>query len=156
MAKVGYLRAAIEELQQLITKPHAEVREDTTRGVGCLGCNNVKAAIERHQAKVCENHMASCLPCQNCTAKYPQTRWRGRGISSPPPEPAASSLGTPHAPAGDNDRNESYEIDGMPSRCVYIHSPLPNTQLFNHNAYAKDSTQDKEFISDLLSTLSAA
>jgi hypothetical protein len=30
----------------------------------------------------------------------------------------------------------------MPSRCVYIHSPHPNTELFNHNAYAKDSKRD--------------
>jgi len=53
------------------------------------------------------------------------------------------------------DGNESYEMEGMPSRCVYIHSALPNTQIFNHNEYAKDSKFDKAFIQDLLSTLSA-
>jgi hypothetical protein len=36
-----------------------------------------------------------------------------------------------------------------------MHSPFPNTQFFNHNAFAKDNKHDKDFISDLLSTLSA-
>jgi len=44
----------------------------------------------------------------------------------------------------------------MPSRRVYIHFPLPNTQYFNHNAYSKNSKRDNDFIPDLLSTLSAA
>jgi hypothetical protein len=44
-------------------------------------------------------------------------------------------------PPGDPDGNASYELKGMPSRCVYIHSLHPNTQLFNHNSYAKDSTR---------------
>jgi hypothetical protein len=37
-----------------------------------------------------------------------------------------------------------------------MHSPLPNTQFLNHNAFAKDSKHDKDFIPDLLSTPSAA
>jgi hypothetical protein len=61
----------------------------------------------------------------------------------------------PDAP-GDAEGDESYEIEGMPSRCVYMHSPLPNTQFFHHNVFAKDSKCDKDFIPDVLSTLSAA
>jgi len=37
-----------------------------------------------------------------------------------------------------------------------MHSPLPNTQFFNHNEFAKDYQRDKDFIPDLLRTLSAA
>jgi hypothetical protein len=37
-----------------------------------------------------------------------------------------------------------------------MHSPLPNTQYSNHNAFAKDSQRNKDFIPDLLSTPSAA
>jgi hypothetical protein len=63
------------------------------------------------------------------------------------------SLGMPPAPYGDINGNECYEVEGM---FVYIHSPLPNNQFFNHNAYAKDSKCNKDFIPDLLSILSAA
>jgi len=56
----------------------------------------------------------------------------------------------PPAPPGDSEETESAEIDGMPSSCVYIHSPLPNIQFFNLNAYARNSKRDKDFISDLL------
>jgi hypothetical protein len=66
-----------------------------------------------------------------------------------------SAPGTPSAPPGDAEGNESYEIDGMPSSSLYMHSPLPNTQFFNRNAFTKDSKCDKDFIPDLLSTLSA-
>jgi len=37
-----------------------------------------------------------------------------------------------------------------------MHSPLPNTQFFNYNAFAKESKRDDDFIADLQSTLSAA
>jgi hypothetical protein len=59
-------------------------------------------------------------------------------------------------PTGDTEGNESYEIEGMPSRCVYMHSPLPTTKFFNHNAFAKDSKHNKDLIPNLLSTLSGA
>jgi len=64
MAKGGFSRAAIEETQQLIEKPCAEVREEKKQGVECPGLRKVKAAIERHPAMVYENHMHGCLPCQ--------------------------------------------------------------------------------------------
>ena len=111
--------------------------------------------MERHQAMVYKNHTARCLPCQHGTAKNPATRWRRKGTAAPPPEPAAPPPGTPPAPPGDAEGYESYEIEGMPSRCLYMHSPLPNTQFFNHNAFAKESKRDKDFIPDFLSTLSA-
>jgi hypothetical protein len=116
----------------------------------------VKAAMERHTAMVYKNHTVGCLPCQNGTAKIPVTRWRRKGIATPTPERAALPPGMPPAPPGHAQGNESYEIEGMPSRCVYMHSPFPNTQFFNHNAFPKESKRDKDFIPDLLSTLSAA
>jgi len=84
MAKGGFSRAAIEETQQLINKPSAEVREEKKRGVEFPGHKKVKAAIERHLAMVYKNHMASRLPCQNGTAKNPQSRWRRKGTAAPP------------------------------------------------------------------------
>jgi len=112
--------------------------------------------MERHPAMVYKNHSAGCLAWQNGTAKNLVTRWRCKGTAAPPPELAASPPGTPPAPPGDAVGNDSYEIEGMPSRCEYMHSPLPNTQFFNHIAFAKESKRDKDVIPDLLSTLSAA
>jgi hypothetical protein len=37
-----------------------------------------------------------------------------------------------------------------------MHSPRPTIQFFNHNGIAKDRMRNKDFIPDLLSTLSAA
>jgi hypothetical protein len=91
-----------------------------------------------------------------------QTRRRRKAPAAPPPEPAAplpgwpSLPGTPPALLGDAEGNDSYEIEGKPFSCVYMHSPFPNTQFFNHNAFAKDSKRDKNFIPDLLGTPSAA
>jgi hypothetical protein len=112
--------------------------------------------MEKHSAMVYKNHTAGCLPCQNGTAKNLVTHWRRKGTAAPPPELAAPLPGTPPAPPRDADGNERDEIEGMPSRCLYMHSPLPNTQFFNHNAFAKESKHDKDLIPDLLSTLSAA
>jgi len=162
MAKEGFSRAAIEETQQLIRKPPAEFRDEKKWGVEFPGHKKVKAAMGSHPAMVYRNHTAGCLPCQNGTAKNPQKRWRRTGTAAPPPDPAAPPPdwpplpGTPSAPPGDTDGRESYDIEGMPSNCVYLYSPHPNTWFFNQNAYAKDSKRDKDFIPDLLSTLSAA
>jgi hypothetical protein len=102
----------------------------------------VKVAMERHPAMLCKNHTACCLQCHNGSAKNSHTRWRRNCTAAPPREPAAPPPRTPPAPPGDSDGNESYEIEGMPSRCVYMHSPLPNTQFLNHNAFAKESKRD--------------
>jgi len=148
MAKGGFSHATIVEMQQLLTKPRAKVREDNKRGVEFPGHQKVKAAIERHLAMVYKNQTDCCLPCQNGTAKNPQTRWRRKGTATLPPQPAAPppgtppQSGTPCVPPGDSDGHESYEIEGMPSLCVYIHSSHPNTPFFNHNAYAKDSKRN--------------
>ena len=148
MAKGGFSRAAIEETQQLIKKPRAKVREEKTRAVEFPGHQKVKAAIERHPAMVYKNRTDRCLSCQNGTAKNLQTHWRRKRTAAPPPEPAAPPPGrpppprTPRAPPGDSDGHESYEIEVMPSWCVYIHSSHPNTPFFKHNAGAKDSNRD--------------
>jgi len=135
MAIWGFLRTTIDETQQQIKKPCVIVREEKKWGVEFHGHILVKAAIERHPAMVYKNHMDGCLPCQNCTTNNPQSGWRHRGTGAPTPEPAAppprkpSPPGPPPALRGDTDSNESYEIEGMPSRCVYIHSRHPNSQL---------------------------
>jgi hypothetical protein len=106
--------------------------------------------MERHPAMVYKNPMAGCLPWQNGTAKHPQTRWRRKETAALPPQPAASLPRRPSLPGMPPERpadtwgNENYEIKGMPSRCMYMHSPLPNTHFFNHNAFAKDSKRDKD------------
>jgi len=134
MAKEGFSHPAIAEMQHLIKKPCAEVQEEKKRGVQFPWHNMGNTAIERHLAMVYKNQMDGCLPCQNGTEKHPQTCWRHKGTGAPPSELVAASPGTPPlprtppVPPSDTEGSESDEIEGMPSRCVYIHSPLPNTQ----------------------------
>ena len=66
-----------------------------------------------------------------------------------------SPPGTPPVPPCNTEGNGSYEIEGMPSRCVYIHSPHSNAQFINHKAYTNSCKLDEDFIPDLLCTLSA-
>jgi len=155
MANGGFARAVIEETQHLIKKPCAKVREEKKRCVEFPGHRQLKAAIERHPAMVYYNHTDGCLPYHNCTADCPQTQWSRKGTGAPPPG-TPSPPGTPPAPPGATDKKENYRIEGMPSRCVYIHSSHPDTQFFNHNAFAKDCKCDEDFVPDLLFTLSAA
>jgi hypothetical protein len=168
MAKGGYLQATMEQTQQLIKKLCTQVQEEKMREVEFPGHKKMQAAIERHAAMVYKNHTNSFLPRQNGTTKNPQAPWRGKGTGAPPPELPATTPGTvtppvipplhgtPSLPLGYTDRHEHYEIEGMPSSCVYIHSLLPNTHFLNHTAYANDSKHDTDCIPDCLCTLSAA
>jgi len=92
MAKEGFSRAAIEEMKYLIKKPRAEVREEKKRGVEIPGHKRVKAAIQRQLAMLSHNQTSGSLPCQNGTAKNPQTRWRCKGRGAPPPTNAECGL----------------------------------------------------------------
>jgi len=161
IARGGFSCPTVEDTQQLIKKPRAKDQEEKKHVVEFPGHETMKSEIERHPAMVFKNHKAGFLPCQNGTATNSQTRWKPKGTRSPPPGLAATPPGRPPsprmppAPPCDMNVNESYKIQGMPSRCVYIHSPLPHTQFFNHNAYAKHSKCDTDFIPDLLNALSA-
>jgi len=125
MAKGGISRTAIEETQQLIKKPRAEVREEKKWGVEFPGHNKAKAAIERHPGMVRENQTDGCLPCQNGTAKNPETRWRPKGKGAPPPRRVPPRPESPPVPSDDNERTET---EGMPPVYVYIHTSLPNAK----------------------------
>jgi len=149
MAKEGFSRATTEETQRLVKKPHAEVWEEKKWGVVFPGRNKVKAAIERNPAMVRENRTDGCLPCQNGTAKNPQTRWRRRGMGAPPPQLAPPRAGMPVAPPDDNERTQSSETEGVPPRYLYIHTPLPSAPFFNHDPHPKDCMPEKDFIPDL-------
>jgi len=131
-------------------KRGAEVREEKKRGVGSAEHPEVKAAIKRYPAIVRANLTDGSLPCQYHTRKNPQTAWRRNGISAHPPKLVPPLPGTAPAPAGDNERAQISEIEGVPPGYMYIHTPLLNTQYVNLDAYAKDRKRDKDFIPDLL------
>jgi len=150
MAKGGFSRAAMQEMQQLIKKPRTKVREAKKRSVVFPEHNKVKAAIERHPAMVHENQLDGGLSCQNATAKIPQTRWRRKGTGAPLQQPVPPQPRTPPAQSDDSERTQSSQTEGVPPRYVYIHPPLLSAQFFNLNPYAKDYMCNKNFIPDLL------
>jgi len=106
--------------------------------------------MERHLAMIHENQTDSCLSCQNGTAKNPQTHWRRKGTSAPPPDPPTPPPRIPPVPAGDNERALSSKINVVPPGYVYIFTPLPNAQFFNLDGYAKDRKCNEDFIPDFL------
>jgi len=120
------------------------------QGVVFPGHNEVTAATERHQAMVREKQTDGCPPCQNRTAKHPQTHWRRKGPGEPPRRPAPPRPRTQPVPPDDSERTHSSETEGVPSGYVYIHTPVPCAGFFNLDPYAKDRMQDKDFIPDLL------
>jgi len=150
MAKEGFSLTAIEEKQQLIKGPQAEVWEEKKRGVVFPGHNPVEAAMDRHPAMVREIQTDGCLPGRNGTATNPQTRWNCIGMTAPPPQPAPPRPWIPAAPPDHNKRTQSSETEGVPPGYVYIHTPLPSAQFFNLDPYTKDRMRDNDFILDLL------
>jgi hypothetical protein len=123
----------MEEMQQLIKKPRAEVREEKKWGVEFPGHNKGKAAIERHTAMVRKTQTEGCLPCPNGTAKIPEKHWRRKGKGALPPR---QELPRPESPPVLADDNERSETEGMPPAYVYIHSSLPNSRFLPRIACA--------------------
>ena len=150
MANEGFSRAAIEETQQLIETPCAEVRDERKRRVVFPGNNMGKAAIERHPGMVWENETDGGLLCANDTAKNPPTWWRRKCCGVPPSRLAPPKPRTPPAPPDDSEETSSSETEGVPPKYLYIHTPLPNTRYFNLHPYAQDRMRDEDFTPDLL------
>jgi len=158
MAKESFSRAAIEETKYLVKKPHAEVREEKTRGVVFPGHNKVKAAIQRHPAMLCQNQTSGCLPCQNGTAKNLQRRWRRKGTGAPPParwtvrtpETTPHPPGTPPAPPAPNGNTSEVqpsEIVNLPAGYTYSHTGLPCAEFTDDD---EDTQHDTDFDPDML------
>jgi len=158
MAKGGCSCAAIEETQYLIKNPWAQVQEEKKQAVQFPEHTNGKAEMERHPAMLRGIQTDSCLHCRNGTAQNPRTRWRRKDTGVHPPgrvrqlasEPMPHPPRTPPVPPGDSEGADASEIEDVPPRYVYIHTPLPNIQFFNLNAFAKDRKRDKHFNPDLL------
>ena len=155
MAKEGFSRAATEKTKYLIKKPRAEVREEKKRGVEFPGHKKVKAAIQRHPAMLRHNQTPGCLPCQNGTAKNPQTRWRRKGTGAPPParrrvrtpEPTPPPPGTPHTPTGNTSGAQLSEIVNLPAGYTYSHTALRCAEFFEDD---EDTEHDTDFDPDML------
>jgi len=125
MAKEGFSRATIEEMEHLIKKPCGEFRAEKKWDVELPGQSKVRAAIQRHPAMLRQNQTSGCLPCQNGTAKNPHTRWSRKGTgASPPdqrrernPEPTPPVPGTPPAPTGNTSGVPPSQIVNLPAGC---------------------------------------
>jgi hypothetical protein len=155
MAKESFSRAAIGETNYLMKKPRAEVREEKKRGVEFPGHKKLKAAIQRHPAMLRHNQTSSLLPCQNGTAKNPQTRWRRKGTGPPPPtrrrvrtpEPTPPPPGTPPAPSGNTSGAQLSDIVNLPARYTYSHTALSWVEFFEDD---EDTELATDFDPDML------
>ena len=155
MAEDGFSRAAIADTKYLIKKLRAEVREEKKRGVEFPGHKKVKAAIQRHPAMLRRNQTPGCLPCQNGTAKNPQTRWKRKGTGAPPParrrvrtpEPTPPPAGTPPAPPGNTSGALPSEIVNLPAGYTYSHAALPCAEFFEDD---EDTEHNTDFDPDML------
>ena len=155
MAKEGFSRAAIEETQCMIKKPHTEVWKEKKQFVEFPGHKQVKAAIQRHPAMLRHNQTPGCVSCQNGTAKNPQTRWRHKGTGAPPParrsvrtpEPTPPPAGTPPAPTGNTSGAQPSEIVNLPAGYTYSPTALPCAEFFEDD---EDTEHGTDFDADML------
>jgi len=164
MAKGRVSLATIDEMQYLIKKPCAKVREEKKQGVEFPGQKKVKGVIERHLATLHRNHTDGCLSCRNGTATNLQTSWRPKGTGAFPanqcrqptlePTPSLPQMTplpgmTPMLP-GKRARAHRSQILDLPARYVYSHTSLPCAEYYTPDASAQDSQHDTGFILDML------
>jgi hypothetical protein len=125
------------------------------RGVEIPGHKQVKAAIQRHPAMLCQFPTSGCLPCQYGTTKSPQTPWRRRGSGVPPPirrrEPTPELTlplsGMSPAPSSNISRTQTSQIFNLPAGYRYSHKALPCAEFFDDDG---DAQHDTVFDSDKL------
>jgi len=154
LAKEGFSRAAIEEMEYLVKELHAEVREEKKRGVEFPGHKKMMAAKQRHSAMLRQNQSSGCLACQNGTEKHPQRRWRRKGTGAPPPnrhgeptpDPTTSLPGTPPAPTGNTSSVQPSQIVNLLAGYTYSHTALPREEFFDD----EDTEHDTDFDPDML------
>jgi len=146
---------AIEETQYLINKPHTKVCEERMQEVGCPGHRIVKAAIERQPAMVHDNPTDGYLCYQDVTAWITliHLRWKTTCVPLPDrcrqltPELTPPLRGMASVPPIESVGGPGSPMEGVPPRYVYIHTPLPNAQFVNCNAYAMNSKRNSWFSS---------
>jgi len=63
MGRGGFSPATVEEMQYLIKKGCAEVREEKKRGVEYTGHKEVKTTMVRHLVMLHQHQTDGCLPC---------------------------------------------------------------------------------------------
>ena len=101
------------------------------------------------------NQTSDCLPCQNATAKNPQTRWKRKGTGAPTPtrrrvrtpELTAPPPGTPPAPTCNTSEAKPSEIVNLPAGYTYSYSALPCSEFFEDD---EDTEHDTDFDPDML------
>jgi len=130
MAKGGFSRTAIEEMQYMIKKPRADVREEKKRGVEFPRHNKVKPAMERHPAMLHQNHTAGYLPCQMALQRIHRHAGGAKGQVYVHPTNADSRLQSqrhycpqhhPPQPVTLPELNVSKSSICRPDMCIQIH-----------------------------------
>jgi len=84
--------------------------------------------------------------------------WRCKGTGAPPSNPPSQPTpeltpplpGTPPGPHGEQEGAKRSQIDNLPPRYVYSHSPFPSAQFVKLDAYVQDSQHDKDHNPDML------
>jgi hypothetical protein len=133
IARGGFSRAAIEETQQQIRKPRAEVRDGKKWGVEFPRNKLVKPLIEWHPAMVYTNQTDSCIPCHNGTARHPQPRGRCSQTGAPPLEPAAALPRTLPLPRRHWRKSTLWNGQYAIQVCIYILCiPILNFSIIMH------------------------
>jgi hypothetical protein len=56
----------------------------------------------------------------------------------------------PPAPVSENEVGKVFQIKVVPPEYVYIHTVLPNSEVFNVDVYGKDTKRNTDYIPDLL------
>jgi len=136
-------------MHYVIKKPLAVVPEEKRQGVESPRHKLMHTAIERDPAMLRQNHTSGCLPCQNGSAKIPQTRWWRKGTGAPPPawhrHPTPPLPGTPPAPTGGTAGAQWAPIINLLAGYAYSHISHPCAECFNLDASAQDSQHDTDF-----------
>jgi hypothetical protein len=158
MAKEGFSSTAREETKYLLPISRAKVREVKQQGVEFPGHIMVKTAIQRHMVMLCQNHISSCLPCQNGTTQNSQTPCRHKATAvrltnqctQRTPEPTPPLPGTPLGSTDTTCRAQSFQIVNLPAEYTYKNTATLCSEYFNHDPSAQDSQYDTDVDPDIL------